>query len=368
MRSVMLLGSGCGRENAERLSRLWIPVLTTWQGIDLIPEDSPVFCGRPGVIGQRAANIINQKTERLYVFGARLDHSQINYSYDTFAPRAQKIVYDIDPAELAKFPADWETHQVDLRRPFEFRRRPGEPDMAWLSWCRNLYHTFRHELDGTCNDGSFVDPYAFVRQLSELCQEGEIIVPASSGQQSCAMMQAFQVKRGQRILLCNTVGAIGFEPMAIGAAIATGKRVIVVSGDGGFFVNAQELEVARRLGLEIKYFVFENGGYASVTLMQDLRFGLRVGSDSDSGLTFPDLKKLAAVWNYPFYDIENNSQLDRLEEILAAEDTSITRVKFTLAFQPAGKVMASLKDNVFVNDDLSDLTPKIADLERIMQE
>lgn len=114
MRSVILIGAGCGRELAESLSRLGIPVLTTWQGIDRIPEDSPVFCGRPGVIGQRAANIINQKAERLYVFGARLDHSQINYKYDTFAPRARKIVYDVDPAELAKFPPDWELHQVHI--------------------------------------------------------------------------------------------------------------------------------------------------------------------------------------------------------------------------------------------------------------
>jgi len=63
----------------------------------------------------------------------------------------------------------------------------------------------------------------------QYCIDGEIIVPASSGMQSCALMQAFKVKRGQKILLCNTAGAMGFEPMAIGAALATGQRVVCVA-------------------------------------------------------------------------------------------------------------------------------------------
>jgi len=364
-RPVFIIGAGCSRENAEYLGSLGVPCLTTWQGIDRLAEDCESFCGRPGVIGMRAANVINQKAETLYVFGARLDQSQVNYNYEKFAPHARKIVYDIDLAELEKFPDDWETHHVDLQKPFELAIAP---DKDWMRWCKDLYKRFRYELEGCETKDDFVDSYVFVKQLSEVCQEGEIIIPASSGQQSCALMQAFKVKRGQRILLCNTIGAMGFEPMAIGAAIATGKRVVMISGDGGFFINIQELETVKRLDLNIKYFVFDNQGYASVTIMQDARFGLRVGADAGSGLTFPDLKKLAAVWDFPFYDLENNSQLDRLKEILAAEGASITRIKFTLDFHPAGKVMATLKDNVFVNDDLSDLSPKIADLERIMRE
>ncbi|MDU9703681.1 thiamine pyrophosphate-dependent enzyme, partial [Helicobacter pylori] len=82
---------------------------------------------------------------------------------------------------------------------------------------------------------------------------------------------------------------MGFEPMAIGAAISTDKRVICVAGDGGFFMNMQELEVVKRLGLNIKYFVFCNGGYGSIVSMQDARFNERVGADSQSGFTLPDL-------------------------------------------------------------------------------
>jgi acetolactate synthase-1/2/3 large subunit len=181
------------------------------------------------------------------------------------------------------------------------------------------------------------------------------------------MMQAFKVKRGQRILLCNTIGAMGMEPMAIGAAIATGQRVIVTSGDGGFFMNMQELEVVKRLGLNIKYFVFMNGGYGSITTMQDARFGLRVASDKESGFSVPDLYRVASVWGIDYHEINCNAQLKRIKNILDTDRPAIVYVKSSLEFRYACKVEASLVDGQFVNDDLSNLTPYIDDYEEIMQ-
>lgn len=367
MRNVILVGAGCSRELAEYLCTLGVPVLTSWQGIDLVPEEIPVFCGRPGVVGQRAANIIIQKAEALHVFGARLDPSTVNYSYDTFAPKAKKFIHDVDDAELDKYPKSWIVRKTDLRRKFEYVF--GVADTDWLLWCKALYNRFRHELDGDQNT-DYVDPYLFVRYLSDACQEDEIIVPASSGMQSCAMMQAFKVKSGQRIMLCNTIGAMGFEPMAIGAAIASGRRVIVVSGDGGFGMNMQELEVVNRLGLNIKYFVFENGGYGSITTMQDNRFnGKRVASDKESGFTTPNLYYTALTFRILYSEINSNQKIQQAIDIaLRARFPTLTRVRSSLEFKYACKVEASLKDNRFINDDLSDMTPKVDDYERIMNE
>jgi acetolactate synthase-1/2/3 large subunit len=365
MRSVILIGAGCSRKLASALCDLGVPVLVTWQAVDFVPEDCPVFCGRPGTTGQRAANVIQQKADALYVFGARLDQYQTNYHYETFAPKAEKYVYDIDLVELGKYPVDWHKTQVDLHQ--DFAPPPIQSDSDWLKWCKALYKRFRPELDGDRNT-PYVDPYLFVNHLSDACQEGEIIVPASSGMQSCAMMQAFKVKKGQRILLCNTIGAMGMEPMAIGAAVASGKRVVVVSGDGGFFLNMQELEVVKRLGLEIKYFVFDNGGYGSVAAMQDSWFQLHVASDKRSGVTFPDLKKVAQLFEFGYGEIRDNDGMGKIGTILGLGGTIIVRVYSSLNFRYAIKVGATLREGKFVNDDMSDMTPKVDDLERIMQE
>jgi acetolactate synthase-1/2/3 large subunit len=369
LRPVFLFGNGL-RGNPKLVAYLCslnVPVLTTWQAADLVPEDSPVFCGRPGVIGQRAANIIQQKCNWLMCVGARLDMEQVGYDLENFAPWAQKTVVDVDPAELAKYPISWGRFLRDLRYPIDTRYGvhglpfvDGGSDLKWLDWCKGLYNRFRFELDGANIVEDFVDPYYFVHILSDACGVGEIIVPGSSGMQSCAMMQAFKIKFGQRLILCNTIGAMGLEPMAIGAAIASNRRVVCVTGDGGFYLNFQELEVVKRMDLNIKYFVFCNDGYGSISTMQDSRFNMRVGSDPASGFTLPNLERTAAVWGFNFFRMKNNIDVAmNLKDILGSKHSAIIQVHTSLAFRYACKVQSSLKDGVLIPDPMEDMTPKL---------
>ena len=86
------------------------------------------------------------------------------------------------------------------------------------------------------------------------------------------------------------------QPAAIGACLAGGgRRTICVDGDGGFQINIQELETVRRLGLPIKFFVINNGGYASIRASQQGYFGRLTGADATSGLTLPDMEKIARL-------------------------------------------------------------------------
>lgn len=377
LRPLFILGNGC-RQNpklVEFLETLGVPILLTWQAIDLIPEDSPVFCGRPGVLGQRAANIIQQKCNWLMIVGARLDNEQIGHNLDNFAPLAKKTVLDVDASEFSKLPASWVCVLRDLNNPIDaqygMRGLPfvsGNDNPEWLAECRAIYNQFRWELEGNI-DGANANPYSFIRELSDACEPTDILVPGSSGQQSCAFMQAFKVKRGQRVLCLNTIGTMGAEPMAIGAAIATNRRVIVVTGDGGFSQNFQELEVVKRRNLPIHYFIFDNGGYMSITNMQDNHFKLRVGSDPGSGLTLPSIEKIANIWDFPFDTIRDNYEIHKMRKTLDISGPTITRVVTSLNFQPACKVASHLVDGVMVSDAMQDMTPKLSrsDLDKIME-
>jgi len=186
--------------------------------------------------------------------------------------------------------------------------------------------------------------------------------------QSCALMQAFKVKKNQRILLCNTIGSMGMEPMAIGAAIASGKRVICVTGDGGFHMNVQELEVVKRLGLVIKYFVFCNEGYGSIASMQDKHLGHRIASDGKSGLTFPPLYRIATTYGFSYREINSNLSLNSLDTIINSDCTEIIRVNSSTAFHYACKIESTLVDGKFVTDSMEDMSPKISNLSEIMNE
>lgn len=354
---VILIGNGARSNPAlvKALCSLNIPILVTWQGIDLVPEDSPAFCGRPGIFGQRAANIIQQKADALYCFGARLDGEQVAYDYDRFAPNADIHVFDVDRMELEKLPERYRKNCVNLAA---LKDAPVKalPDNEWLDWCKALYVRFRPELDGK-HGGKFVDPFAFTKALSDACEADDLLAIGSSGGAPCVFLQAFQVKEGQKVSNVSTIGAMGADiPMSIGAAIATGRRTICVTGDGGFMLNSQELETAHRLGLPITWFVMRNGGYNSIRVMQNARFdGRLVGCNAESGLTLPPLEELAYAYrlHHEYLNI-----LDELPRILGY-GPQIVEVSIDPDWQELPRVMASTVNGQLRTDDMERMTPKL---------
>jgi acetolactate synthase-1/2/3 large subunit len=351
---VILLGNGVRNNPAlvDYLCGLGVPILTTWMACDLLPEDSPVFCGRPGIYGQRAANIIQQKASHLYCYGARLDEQQVAYRYDRFAPNATKYIYETDQAERNKLPDEWKFIQAN-----PWCVIPNDP--SWLSWCKSLYYYLRPELDGV-EDIGFVDPFSFVSALSDYAQPDDIIV-AGAGKAGETLMQAFKVKQGQRVQTLSTNGAMGYDiPLSIGAHLASGRRVLCVTGDGGFQLNIQELEVVRRLHLPIQFFVHSNRGYGSIRQMQINHFGGNVvGADPESGFTIPRLAEIADCFGLEYQCVQSMEQpvelTGQLVELMIDPD-----------YVQLPRVATSMIGGTFSQDDMQDMTPKIADLDELM--
>ena len=302
---VILIGNGIRNNPAliNHLTSLQVPCITTWMAADLLSEDSPVYCGRPGIFGQRASCIIQQKATHLYCFGARLDGEQVAYDYDRFAPNAEIYIYDIDPAEAQKFPKRYHvTQTLDCRDDIDFLPAFEPPHRDWLNWCKALYTRFRPDLDGRQETGDgggdhFVDPFTFTRLLHDHSQSDDVFAIGSSGNAPTVFFQAYKVRAGQRISNVCTIGAMGADiPMALGSALASGRRTICVTGDGGFAMNAQELETIRRLRLPIIFFVMNNGGYNSIRVGQLARFGRVTGANPATGLTLPSIEAIAEAY------------------------------------------------------------------------
>jgi acetolactate synthase-1/2/3 large subunit len=355
-RPVILLGNGV-RNNPDLvtyLSSLGVPILTTWMAADLLPENSPVFCGRPGIYGQRAANIIQQKATQLYCFGARLDEGQVAYRYDNFAPKAEKLIFDIDKAELDKLPDTW------TKSTYQFTVDACHHD--WLNWCKALYHRFRPELDGR-GDIGFVDPFTFVHDLSDYAQPDDIII-AGAGKAGEILFQAFKVKAGQRVQTLSTNGAMGYDiPLSIGACLASGRRVLCVTGDGGFQLNVQELEVVRRLHLPIQFFVHSNRGYASIRMMQKARFdGRVVGADPESGFTIPKLAEIADCYGMQYQCVQS---LEYPTEFTG----QIVELMIDPDYVQLPRVATSMVGGKFTQDSMEDMSPLLprGELKAIME-
>jgi acetolactate synthase-1/2/3 large subunit len=159
----------------------------------------------------------------------------------------------------------------------------------------------------------YVSTYFLGEVLAEALTSDDLIIPGSSGAGIDRFWLSFQVKPEQRLFSTGGLGAMGFGvPAALGGCLASGrKRTISIDGDGGFQMNIQELETIARLNLPIKFFVLNNQGYASIRGSQRNYFKRMVACDKASGLTLPDVTRVAAAYGIKSLRISEPGSLRR---------------------------------------------------------
>lgn len=340
IRPVILAGNGIRLANGisefhELIKILNIPILTSWNGIDLIEENNQLYYGRPGGLGHRYANFIQQNSDLFLSIGARLNLLQTGYNFDGFAREAKKIMVDIDRNELHKINvrpdiaicADALTFMKALiKRKDEIITIDRK---EWFSYCdkaRNKYPLISKEYYET----EEVNTYLLVDKISEEMSENDIYVSGSSGSCIEISMQGFKVKAGQRVFTTKGLASMGYGlPSTIGAALASNRRkVVCVNGDGGFQMNIQELQTIKRLNLPVKIFVLNNAGYAAIKGTQTNLFnGNLVICDMNSGLTMPELDGIAKAYKLRYVKISSNHELDnKVSEVIQGDDPVICEV------------------------------------------
>ncbi len=359
-RPVMLIGNGvrlgkCLDELESLLDVLHVPVLTTWKTADILPDDHPSYIGRPGSVGQRAANFAQQNSDWILVLGARLDLGQTGYNHRNFAPAAAKVIVDIDPAEIRKMHMEIDVPIcTDAKAAVqEFIRQAGavvrRERSTWWKRCRDWKARYPVVLPEYWEEPEGVSTYVLVDVLSDEMSEQDLLVPGSSGTCSEVTMQAFRVKSGIRILNTQGLGSMGFGISAsIGACLASGrKRTVCVDGDGGFQMNIQELETVRRLNLPIKFFILNNKGYGSIQATQKNYFdGFFVGSNEESGMSLPNITRVAEAFGLKIANINSHQNIrERIREILQAEGPLVCEVMISPNQATAPRVSSVKKED-----------------------
>jgi len=372
-RPVVLAGNGIRLSGAKELflkviEELKIPVLTTWKACDLLPEDHPGFFGRPGTVAQRGANFIQQNADCIISIGCRLDFGQIGYAQETFAREARKIIVDVDPLEFLKF-----RFQVDVKVVAEASDFLEEldaelnnlvmPDLGeWIAKCTAWKHRYPVVLPEYRQMKSHVSTYVLVDEVSKQLSSNDVVVPCSSGSGADITSQTLRTKEGQRVLNSPGLGSMGFGvPQTIGACIGSGhKRTICFNGDGGFQLNIQELETIKRLQLPIKFLYLNNQGYLSIKVSQNNYFnGRLVATGETSGLTLPDIQKIAYAYGITSNRILNHDGLEKgIREMLESEGPFICEVMIDPEEQVAPKVKSMIGANgKMISKPLEDLAP-----------
>jgi acetolactate synthase-1/2/3 large subunit len=129
------------------------------------------------------------------------------------------------------------------------------------------------------------------------------VVVSDAGSTFYVTSQAFQPIKNQRYITSGAQADMGFTlPAAIGAAFAQKDRMIVgITGDGSFQMNIQELQTLIHYKIPVKLVIWNNDGYLSIRQTQKKFFsGREIGTDKNSGVSFPSTKKIASAYNIPY--------------------------------------------------------------------
>lgn len=371
-RPLVLLGNGVRLSGAipevnALMNVLQVPYQVSWKALDLIPFDHKLFAGRPGGIATRYANFAQQSADLFIAIGARMDYGQTAYNPNGVAPRAKRYFVDIDARELQKLISiNTETIAEDAKKFLqivlgalgnETIRAPERWTQRILEWKE------RYSLSSEGVFNEYLGTYDVVEILSNHMSAEDVLVPGSSGACSEVTMQAFKNKIGQRVLNSQGLGAMGFGvPAAIGVAIAFSDRdVYSVDGDGGFVMNIQELEVAKRLELPICWIVLDNGGYGSIVSTQNSYFsGRKLASDTESGLTLPSIVDVAKAFGLRSELVSTKAQLEvALSSFRSTRMPTVIVAKVSSQHRTIPRVASRTVNGSISSDPMEDMSPKL---------
>ena len=376
-RPLLFAGNGTRLARAEQQftelrELLDIPTVATWCAADLVPSDVPTFVGRPGNVAARGANFALQNCDFLLVTGARLDMAITGYAPQNLAREAHKVAVDIDPAELQKLYPHLQQPIVSDCRAFldellsQLKAVQQTIDHSrWADWNRRAADwktRYNVVTDEHRKPEGLVSIFNLAEVIGTESRQQDKLVSGSSGSGIEIFLLACPTRSGQRIFHTAGLGSMGYGlPMSIAVSIGAGnQQTILVDGDGGFQFNIQELETIRRLHLPIKLFVLNNNGYASIRASQVAYFGsAQIGADEATGLTVPNLSKIAASYDIPSVVIHDQTNLrEEVRKILNTPGPVLVDVHVIPDEVRAPRLQSYQKpDGSFVSKPLEDMYP-----------
>lgn len=297
---VILLGEGARGADMDKVMNLSVPVLTTWQAMDLVDNNHPNYFGRPGLYGQRLANKVLYASNDVIVIGARL--SVWTVGYGKFNETGNIRICDIDREELTRFPF---AQKYNGSAKMFIDHLMLHSDKDWLLQCYEWKDKLPWVESPTHDDPpNGIHSHRFVDELQKHFGPDEVIV-TDMGTAMVAAFQVLRLKPPQRILTSGGLGEMGVAlPAAIGASFARNKgRVICLHCDGGLMLNLQELQTILHHNLPIKIIIFDNRGYEMIKGTQRNLNLAKIGVDKESGVSFPDFRRLAHAWGFAACDV-----------------------------------------------------------------
>lgn len=296
------------------------PVVTTLMARGAFPDSHEQHLGMPGMHGTVPAVIALQEADLLVSLGARFD-DRVTGKAALFAPNAQIVHVDIDPAEISKIRTadvpivgDLKDVLVDLDGAFRAAAQASPPDIAeWWSFLDGLRDEF--PLGYTQPTDGLMSPQYVIQRIGQLTGP-EGIYAAGVGQHQMWAAQFIKYERPNAWLNSGGAGTMGYAvPAAMGAKVAEPERhVWAIDGDGCFQMTNQELATCAINNIPIKVAIINNSSLGMVrqwqTLFYDGRYSHTSLNTGHGTVRIPDFVKLAEAYGCLAIRVEKEEDVD----------------------------------------------------------
>ena len=372
-RPCILVGNGVANSHTieqfrEFAMKTRVPVIAACISADAMYMDYDRYYGLSGSIGPRTGNFIVQNADVILAIGSSLGFKMSGFAQELFAPKAYMMAVDIDENEMKKpgVHVDYFV-KADLHPFFDMiNEMATEVDVPsdWITYCDDLKLRFTpFDPAKDVADNERVCAYRFWQEYEKLEPDDSITVLGNNSANS-AKLQIGIKKPNQRLIANNNCGSMGADiPEAIGAAIASGKTIFCVTGDGSVMMNLQELQTIRQNELPVKMVIFNNDGYNAIRQSTSNFFnGVWIGCTPDSGVSFPDFSDVAKTFGLSYMRCSTNGELyNSLKEFFERKDRVLLEVMQRFDDPITPKVMSRMnEDGSFSTPALDDMAPFIS--------
>ena len=330
---LCLFGGGVIKGDACEEARAFardhgIPVVTTMPGIGSFPESDDLCLSWAGMHGTGYANMAVTHTDCLIAVGTRFD-DRLTGDVETFAPEAEVVHIDIDPAEISKnvdadYPLVGDAGTVLEQVDAEIDRSPDAE--AWREQCREW--KAEYPMTYRADPEEPLKPQFVVEAFDE-ATPADTIVTTGVGQHQMWASQFWTFDEPRTWVSSHGLGTMGYGlPAAIGARLAaddrgeTDRPVVCFDGDGSFLMTIQELSVAVRENMDITVVVLNNEYIGMVRQWQDAFYdGRRMASDYN---WMPEFDQLAEAFGARGFRIDGYDEVaDTVEAALGYDGPSV---------------------------------------------
>lgn len=346
---LILAGGGvniarANKQLQEFVEKENVPVVTTIMGKGAIPTTHPLYIGNCGMHGKYAANIAVTECDVLFSIGTRFN-DRITGDLNEFAPHAKIVHIDVDTASISRNVVVDVPVVSDAKTALEKLIEWAEPKKT-EKWLEQIRQWDEENPLAMCRDRG-LSPQMIMEHINK--EFPHSIYVTDVGQHQMWATQYLELDEESQLITSGGLGTMGFGfPAAIGAKIANrDKDVVLVTGDGGFQMNIQEMATAVTQGTNITICLLNNYYLGMVRQMQELFYGKRYsatclrkrpgcpndckGPNEACPKYTPDFVKLAESYGAYGIRVENEADIDAAFAEAKKHKDAPTIIEFMIA-------------------------------------